>query len=299
MGRLQSGIAARARSDALLAIPTEPYLGPSDTGAEAVPVPAPAAPAAPAPVPVPGAPAVSFRLVSVHHAGSASPALKDVSFTLPRTGLTAMVGPSGAGKSTALALVEGFMYADTGEVRVLGRNVRDWPLSELRRHIAYVDQQFTLVEDTVRENLLLGHDGPMATPRLRDALESVGLLGDIDALPQGLETVLGREHDLSGGQRQRLATARALLTDAPVVLLDEPTSQQDGLNEQRFRAILDDLAATRSVLVVAHRLSTVRDAQQVLLLDGGVLDAPGTHNDLLARSIRYRELVRGQTGRPA
>lgn len=280
VGRLQSGIAARVRFDELLAIPTEFDHGLPNALAKAET----------------DAPAVSFRLVSLHHTDAAVPALKDVSFTLPRTGLTALVGPSGAGKSTALALVEGFLDPDGGEVHVLGRNVRDWPLADLRRHIAYVDQQFTLVEDTVRENLLLGHDDPVATSRLRGALESVGLLSDIDALPQGLETVLGRQHDLSGGQRQRLATARALLTDAPLVLLDEPTSQQDGLNEQRFRAILDDLSATRSVLVVAHRLSTIRHADQVLLLDEGVLDGPDTHEGLLAHSLRYQELVRGQAG---
>lgn len=168
VGRLQSGIAARVRFDELLAIPTEFDHGLPNALAKAET----------------DAPAVSFRLVSLHHTDAAVPALKDVSFTLPRTGLTALVGPSGAGKSTALALVEGFLDPDGGEVHVLGRNVRDWPLADLRRHIAYVDQQFTLVEDTVRENLLLGHDDPVATSRLRGALESVGLLSDIDALPK-------------------------------------------------------------------------------------------------------------------
>ncbi|MCZ1001048.1 ABC transporter ATP-binding protein [Streptomyces mirabilis] len=187
------------------------------------------------------------------------------------------------------------MHADAGRIRLLGHDVRAWPLPELRRRITYVDQQFTLLEGSVRENLQLGRGRPAADHDLAEALDAVGLREDVDALPDGLDTVLGRENDLSGGQRQRLALARALLTDADVVLLDEPTSQLDSINEKRFRHVVDDLAATRAVLVVAHRLSTVRHADHVVMVTAGALTDSGTHDDLMERCEPYRELVTSQT----
>ncbi|MYT25258.1 ATP-binding cassette domain-containing protein, partial [Streptomyces sp. SID7760] len=130
--------------------------------------------------------------------------------------------------------------------RVLGHDTADWPLDALRARIAYVDQRFTLLEATARENLQLGRSRPATDPELDAALQAVGLAQDITRLPQGLDTLLGRESDLSGGQRQRMALARALLSDADIVLLDEPTSQLDGLNEERLRAVIADLAASRA-----------------------------------------------------
>ncbi|MFD5088258.1 ABC transporter ATP-binding protein [Kitasatospora sp. NPDC058406] len=280
-GRLQAGLAARDRCNELLAVP--PEADPDDADRTT-------------PTPSPDAPAVVFRSVSYTHAGSDDAALHAVSFGIPRTGLTAVVGPSGAGKSTALSLVGRFVRPSAGSVSVLGHDVRSWPLGALRARIAYVDQAFTLVEASARENLQLGRAGSAGDGELAEALAAVGLAEDVARLPQGLDTVLGRESDLSGGQRQRLALARALLTDADIVLLDEPTSQLDGLNELRFRTIVEQLARSRAVVVVAHRLSTVQHADHVIMMNRGTVVDAADHTTLLTRCVPYRELVASQAG---
>ncbi|MFE5025845.1 ABC transporter ATP-binding protein [Streptomyces sp. NPDC056656] len=275
ISQLQAGLAARSRFDDLLSLPQEA-----------------AGTATISPVPVQGAPGVEFADVAFAHDGE--PILKDLTFSAPRRGLTALVGHSGAGKSTVLTLVERFMHPDQGTIRVLGHDVDGWPLDDLRRRVAYVDQTFTLLEGTVRDNLLLGSDTLLGDDALLDALDAVALRDEILRLPNGLDTVLGRATDLSGGQRQRLALARALLTDADVVLLDEPTSQLDSINEQRLRDLVTRLAQDRAVVVVAHRLSTVQHADHVLVMESGrALDA-GTHPELLARCPQYQDLVRNQ-----
>ncbi|WP_328872377.1 ABC transporter ATP-binding protein/permease [Streptomyces sp. NBC_00287] len=279
IGQLQAGLAARARFDELLALPQETD-GATDNG----------------PVPDQDAPAVEFADVSFAYDGE--PVLAGVSFTAPRRGLTALVGRSGAGKSTVLTLVERFLHPGSGTVRVLGHDVGAWPLDQLRRRVAYVDQSFTLLEGTVRDNLLLGCDAApdavLDDAALWQALEAVSLREAVEQLPEGLDTVLGRATDLSGGQRQRLALARVLLTDADVVLLDEPTSQLDSINEHRLRDLVDDLAQSRSVIVVAHRLSTVQHADHVLVMDSGHVLDTGTHTDLMSRCPQYEDLVRSQ-----
>ncbi|MEU4089860.1 ABC transporter ATP-binding protein [Streptomyces aureus] len=275
ISQLQAGLAARTRFDDLLSLPQE-----ADGTATTCPVP------------VQDAPGVEFADVAFAYDGR--PILEELTFSAPRRGLTALVGHSGAGKSTVLTLVERFMHPDRGTIRVLGHDVDGWPLDDLRRRVAYVDQTFTLLEGTVRDNLSLGSDTPLADDALLGALDAVALREEVLRLPDGLDTVLGRASDLSGGQRQRLALARALLTDADVLLLDEPTSQLDGTNEQRLRDLVSRLAQDRAVLVVAHRLSTVQHADHVLVMESGrALDA-GTHPELLARCPQYRDLVRNQ-----
>ncbi|NVK80045.1 ABC transporter ATP-binding protein [Streptomyces morookaense] len=275
MGRLQAGLAARARLNDVLALPQE---GDGAVTAAAVQRQDEAA--------------IVFDKVAFAYAGE--PVLHHLSFTVPRTGLTALVGPSGAGKSTSLALIVRFMHPTEGTIRVLGRDVREWTLDELRHRIAYVDQQFGLLEGTVRHNLQLGRHQPFDDSSLTAVLETVGLLEDIQALPHGLETVLGRDNDLSGGQRQRMALARALLSDAEIILFDEPTSQLDSINEKRLRAVMDRLAADRTVVIVAHRLSTVQHAHHIVMIADGTATASGTHRELLDRSPLYRELVASQ-----
>ncbi|RBL81482.1 ABC transporter ATP-binding protein, partial [Streptomyces cavourensis] len=132
---------------------------------------------------------------------------------------------------------------------------------------------------------------------LQKVLAVVGLDEDVARLPEGVDTLLGRATDLSGGQRQRIALARALLSDADLVLLDEPTSQLDGLNELRLRNVVDALAENRAVLVVAHRLSTVQGAAHVIMMDAGRVEGAGSHEELLERSPAYRELVESQQSR--
>jgi ATP-binding cassette subfamily B protein len=276
IARLQAGMAARGRIRTALELPPE----------------APGSDREPAPVP--GAPALRLRGLTGGY--DAEPVLRGVDLTVARRGITALVGPSGAGKSTVLNMIERLLPAAGGTVALHGTELADWPLDALRRRIAYVDQSFTLLEGTVRENLVLGSPGPVDDTALRRVLESVGLAGTVAGLPDGLDTPLGGGTDLSGGQRQRLALARALLSDADVVLLDEPTSQLDGVNEQLLRDVVDRLAGERAVLVVAHRLSTVRHADRIALLrDGRVVDT-GSHEELLRVSAGYRALVEGQSG---
>ncbi|MEU8623731.1 ABC transporter ATP-binding protein [Streptomyces sp. NPDC048669] len=301
IARLQLGFAAQARIEDVLSEQREdasreprPLDEPRDVPVS-VPgtLPGTVALLSPAGLTDPGAPAVEFDRVEFSHDGKRR-AVDDLSFTVPRRGVTALVGPSGAGKTTALNLVERFLVPDGGAVRLLGRDTALWPLDELRGHVTYLDQAFTLLEGTVRENLLLGRTSPATEDSLLAALAAVGLDEAVALLPQGLDTTVGRGDDLSGGQRQRLALARVLLTDAPVVLLDEPTSQLDSINENRLREVVDRLSRDRAVVVVAHRISTVRRAQRIVVLDEGRCLDSGTHDQLLDRCEMYAELVRGQ-----
>ncbi|MGP3962113.1 ABC transporter ATP-binding protein [Nonomuraea sp. 3N208] len=283
IGAIQAGLVAKQRFESVFSLPFE-QVDDRAEGGEPVAV-------------APGTPAVVLQGVGfAYEAGR--PVLEDVGFAVPPSGLTAMVGRSGAGKTTVLGLIERFMELDSGSISVYGREVSDWPLSELRGRIAYVDQSFTLLRDTVRNNLLLGLDKTVPDEVLLDVLEQVGLREEISALPQGLDTPIGGENDLSGGQRQRLALAGVLLSDARLVLLDEPSSQLDSLNEGRLREVVDRLAEDRAVLVVAHRLSTVQHARHVILLDQGKVLAQGTHERLMSESEPYAELVHGQMLRP-
>ncbi|MCX5421900.1 ABC transporter ATP-binding protein [Streptomyces sp. NBC_00078] len=238
---------------------------------------------------------IVFDKVSYGYPGTEQQAITDLSFFVPRHGLTTLVGPSGAGKSTVLSLIERFATAQQGHIYILGTDIHAWSLHDLRRNITYVDQAFTLLQASVRQNLSVQRKEPIADAELWDALGSVGLTAAVAALPEQLDTVIGAETDLSGGQRQRLALARALLSDTELVILDEPTSQLDGINEDRFRSIIEDLARTRAVLVVAHRLSTVRSARHVIMLDEGGLVKEGPHDVLLENCEPYRELHAAQT----
>ncbi|MFC4471891.1 ABC transporter ATP-binding protein [Streptomyces xiangluensis] len=277
VARMQSGLAARGRLNSVLTIASEN-------------------PGATSPVePSPTAPAVEFDAVTYRDGGRTI--IHEAAFAAPAKGLTAIVGPSGAGKTTLLGLTERFLLPDSGRISVCGLPVERWPLHQLRGEISYVDQSFTLVEGTVRQNLQLGRDETGALPdaELWRALETLALRGAVEALPDGLDTELGRAEDLSGGQRQRLAAARVLLRDTRIVIFDEPTSQLDSENEERLRELMRTLAAERAVIVVAHRISTVQDADLIVVLDEGHIVDRGTHEELLTRSALYQELVHGQS----
>ncbi|TDT23074.1 ATP-binding cassette subfamily B protein [Streptomyces sp. BK208] len=282
LGRLQAGTAARDRCNELLALPDESAHSPHT----------------PAPTPDPDAPAITFHNVSYTHTGSHTPALTNITFQTPPTGLTALIGPSGTGKTTTLTLIDRFIRPTHGHITILGHHQNTWPLDDLRRHITYVDQKFTLIEASARDNLQLGKQTPATPAELTHALDLLDLTDVINTLPQGLDTILGRDNDLSGGQRQRMALARALLSDAPVILLDEPTSQLDGINEQRLRTVLDELAQHRTVIVVAHRLSTIHHAHHVILMDHGTVIDAADHHTLLQRCTPYRQLIATQTPNP-
>jgi ATP-binding cassette subfamily B protein len=213
---------------------------------------------------------------------------------VPRGSTTAIVGPSGAGKTTLLALLERFYEPTCGSIRLEGADVRGLPRAALRRRIGYVEQDAPVLAGTIRENLLLG--APDADDaRCLAALASVNLLDRIEQHADGLDTVVGDEGvGLSGGERQRLAIARALVTDAPLLLLDEPTASLDGRNERAMREAIRTAAVGRTVLIVAHRLATVADADQIVVLEAGRVVATGTHAELLDSSPLYRELARHQ-----
>jgi ABC-type multidrug transport system fused ATPase/permease subunit len=217
-----------------------------------------------------------------------------VSFVVPAGGMTAFVGPSGAGKTTVFSLIERFYEADTGHVLVDGVDVRDWPLNALRATIGYVEQDAPVLSGTLRENLLYG--APLATEeQLQTVLRTARLDGLVGRLPDGLETQVGhRGTKLSGGERQRVAIARALLRAPRLLLLDEATSQLDAVNEAALRATIADVAAETTVLVIAHRLSTVTTADRIVVMDAGRVRAVGTHSELVATDDLYAELAATQ-----
>jgi len=222
------------------------------------------------------------------------PVLTGVSFDAPRGLRTALVGPSGAGKSTILALIERFYDVSAGTVRLGGLDIRSLDRTTLRDQIGYVEQDAPVLAGTLRDNLTL------ATPDATDdecisVLHAVNLGEVLDRDPAGLGATVGESGvKLSGGERQRLAIARALLAAPPILLLDESTSSLDGKNEQMMREAIDAVAADRTLIVIAHRLSTVVDSDQIVVLDHGQVLGTGTHSELVVSTPLYRDLAKHQ-----
>ncbi|MDQ0937563.1 ABC transporter ATP-binding protein [Streptomyces turgidiscabies] len=294
--RLQSGLGALQRIEEMVDLPQE-----TDTVADAGTSRTPPGGALSVrertrPVTDTGAerpPAIEFDRVSFGYAGGET-VLRDVSLTVPRGTRTALVGPSGAGKSTLLSLVERFYDVTSGVVRVGGSDVRDLPRRELRRTLGYVEQSAPVLAGTVRDNLSLA--SPDATDEdMREVLRSVNLEDVIMRAPLGLDTQVGEGGVLlSGGERQRLALARTFLAAPPIMLLDEATSNLDARNEALMRNAISTVTTDRSLLVVAHRLSTVVDSDQIVVLEHGEVVAAGRHDELTGSSPLYRELASHQ-----
>jgi ABC-type multidrug transport system fused ATPase/permease subunit len=273
----QVGAAAVGRIQEAEALPVEPTSAPADL---------PGFDSAPA--------AVEFDSVSFRY-GSDLPVVHNrVSFATPAGGMTAIVGPSGAGKTTVFSLIERFYEPDLGRVLVDGQDVLDWPIAQLRAVIGYVEQDAPVLSGTLKENLLFG--APQATEEdIRQVLRTTRLDGMIAALPDGVNTAVGhRGMKLSGGERQRVAIARALLRRPRLLLLDEATSQLDAVNEAALRETIAAAARTTTVLVVAHRLSTVTMADRIIVMDAGSVRAVGTHSELVSADPLYGELAATQ-----
>ncbi|WP_338044404.1 ABC transporter ATP-binding protein [Nocardiopsis potens] len=224
----------------------------------------------------------------------AEPVLDGVSFEFQAGSVVALVGESGGGKTTAFSLLERFYDPEGGAVRLDGVDLREWPLGRLRAQIGYVEQDAPMLQGTLRENLL--YSAPEAgDDELRIVLEKTRLAETVAALPQGVETPVGhRGANLSGGQKQRIAIARALLRRPRLLLLDEATSQLDAANEKALRETIAEVAGETTVLLIAHRLSTVVDADEVIVFEGGRIRARGTHGELLAGDELYRRFAGSQ-----
>nr|WP_238356695.1 ABC transporter ATP-binding protein [Kribbella italica] len=232
---------------------------------------------------------LAFENVTARYAPGASPAVQDITLEIPRVGHTAIVGPSGAGKTTIFSLLLRFLNPDSGRLVLDGIPLPDWSLEDLRRRVVYVEQDTPLVPGTLRENLLYTHESA-DEDAIWEALRAVRLDDRVRELPDGLDTSLSTAV-ISGGERQRIALARALVGDPEILLLDEATAQLDGLTEAAVHEVIDRIARSGAVLTIAHRLSTVIDANQIIVLEAGQVRARGNHQQLLAEDSLYRDLI--------
>lgn len=233
---------------------------------------------------------IRFRGVSFAYDEASEPALRDVDLVIPAGQVVGLVGPSGAGKTTFASLIPRFYEVTEGAIELDGIDLREVSKHELREQIAFVGQQALLFAGTIRENIQLG--SPSADERaLMQAADAAAVTPFLAAQPQGMDTVLSDGGSgLSGGQRQRVAIARAFIKEAPVLILDEATASLDAESESEVQRALEELSQGRTTLIVAHRFSTIRHAQRILVFDAGRIIADGSHDELYAGCPLYREL---------
>ena len=238
---------------------------------------------------------VEFRNVCFSYGDDSGDVLKDISVKVDTGKTLAIVGQSGSGKSTLVSLLPRFYDLDSGEILLDGTPIRDYTLASLRNNISLVSQDVVLVNDTIENNLAYGQLRQHSHAKLLQAAEAAYVLDFANDMPDGLKTMVGdRGVLLSGGQRQRIAIGRALLKNAPVLILDEATSSLDTGSERRIQSALNELMKNRTTLVIAHRLSTVEKADRIIVLDAGSIIESGTHSELLAANGHYAALYHMQ-----
>ena len=238
---------------------------------------------------------IEIRDLRFAYGAADEPVLQDVSLTVTPGQLVAVVGPSGSGKTSLVDLLARFYDAQGGEIRVDGHDVRDLSLTCLRENIALVSQDVVLYNDTVFNNIAYGGNRGAGMERVREAARLADALAFIEELENGFDTVIGNNGSrLSGGQRQRVALARALLKDAPILVLDEATAALDTESERRIQQSLASIRQDRTCIIIAHRLTTIENADQILVMDNGSLVETGTHDQLIARNGVYSRLYAGE-----
>ena len=238
---------------------------------------------------------IEIRNLRFAYGTADEPVLQDVSLNAQPGQLIAIVGPSGSGKTSLVDLVARFYDAQGGEMRVDGHDIRDLSLACLRENIALVSQDVVLYNDTVFNNIAYGGNRGAGMERVREAARLADALTFIEDLENGFDTVIGNNGSrLSGGQRQRIALARALLKDAPILVLDEATAALDTESERRIQQSLASIRQDRTCIIIAHRLTTIENADQILVMDNGRLVETGTHDQLIARNGVYSRLYAGE-----
>ena len=232
-----------------------------------------------------------IKLEHVSFAYEQENVLRDVSMTIPEKTTCAIVGPSGSGKTTLVSLVARFWDVQKGSIRVGGHDVKDFTCDSLLKHFSIVFQNVYLFEDTIENNIKFGR--PDSThEEVVEAAKKACCHDFISALPEGYHTIVGEGGaSLSGGERQRISIARAILKDAPIIILDEATASVDPENEQELQVAIAELTKDKTIIMIAHRLSTVRNADQIIVLNKGEIVQYGTHNELMKQQGLYSRFV--------
>lgn len=233
---------------------------------------------------------IEFDKAVFTYPGSETKACNEVSFKLPQGSVNALVGPSGGGKSTIAQLLLHFYELDSGSIRIGGTDIKDIAHSELVKNIAYVFQDSFIFNDTIENNIRMGNENAYLE-EIKAAARAANIAETIESLPDGYNTVVTDSSGLSGGEKQRIAIARAILKNAPIVVLDEATAYADAENEAKIQKAFSRLSEGKTVIMIAHRLKTIRNADNILVMNEGRLEASGSHEELMQNCRLYRDMV--------